>query len=163
MASNSHREAQKLLRPVALASGVLLLGGCQFQPGPLSARSVREGDDEVVTVQLSGADAETIKKRQLYFSVVVRSCVSKERGYPAESYINGKRASEFTFSTAPGVVEVSGRVPGRIFDSYDRPCAFLRGGAYFTGKILSAPVPIKRVPRAGPNNSSKPTPRRGAA
>jgi hypothetical protein len=94
-------------------------------------------------VILRSPDARTIKARELYFSVVVANCRGNTNGYNAVPYINGRRASSFNFSASGESVEVVGEVPARIFDKIETPCAFVRGGGYFTGTLLSPPIAIK--------------------
>jgi len=156
-------KVMNIAQAAALTAALVVLAGCEFRPSPVSAYSERVGDEELVKVNLRSADALTIKNRQLYFSVVVGSCPDEASGYPAEPYIGGRRASDFQFTTANAVVEVVSRVPARVFETYSNPCAFLRGGGYFTGKIKSWPVPIQKVGGAGPNKSFKPNPLRGSA
>ena len=127
------------------AIAAFLLVGCQLRPNILSAHSQRIGDVEVVELSLRSVDAKRIKSRELYFSVVVASCLGKSEEYPMTPYVDGQRASEFKFATAAASVKLVGRIPARIFDEYRPACAHLRGGGYFTGTLKSAPVAITRV------------------
>jgi hypothetical protein len=128
----------------------LLLVSCTFNPTIQRAESVRLGNEDVVTVSLRPADADRIKNRQLYFSLVVFDCAGSREGFPATPYIGEDPAADFTFPVSGEIIQVVGRVPTAIFESYDNPCVFLRGGGYFTGKIVSAPAPVT-VAASGPN------------
>jgi hypothetical protein len=131
-----------ILATSSLVVAGLVLTGCQVRPTVVSAHSHRTGSEEIVQITVRASDAETIKRRQLYFSIVVAECDKDTDGFPAEPYIQGKRAADFAFATGSEDVAIIGRVPSNIFDSYKRPCAFLRGGGYFTGTLLSSPAPI---------------------
>jgi hypothetical protein len=136
------------LRPLKLyllAIAAFVLAGCQLRPNILSAHSQRVGGEEIVQLSLRSLDAKSIKSRELYFSIMVASCQGESEEYPMTPYIDGRRASEFKFATAGESVEIVGRIPARIFDKYRPPCAYLRGGGYFTGTLKSAPIPISRV------------------
>ena len=127
---------------------LLLLVSCTFRPTIQSAESVRAGGEDIVTVSLRPKDAEQIKSRQLYFSLVVFDCAGSREGFPATPYIGGDPADEFSYPVNRESVQVVGRVPAAIFAGYRKPCVFLRGGGYFTGKIESPPAPVMA---AGPN------------
>jgi hypothetical protein len=142
---------------------VLTLSGCQFRPDPLSAISYSENQEVVVRVTLRSADAKTIKSRELYFSLKVINCEGQANGYPAQPLIGNQLTPGFDFPIQGDTVDITGRVPARIFAEYSKPCVFLEGGGYFTGTIKSSAIPIARDPRAGPNNSFKPRPLRGSA
>jgi hypothetical protein len=122
------------------------LAGCRFDPDVFSAQSHRTGDEEFVRVRLRSSDAETIKRRELYFSLVVFNCTGRADRYPAEAFIGGERASDFRFPTAGASVEVTGRVPAWIYAKYRKPCVFLEGGSYLSGTIKSMQLPIKTAP-----------------
>jgi hypothetical protein len=133
------------VRACLLAIAASALVGCQLRPSVLSAHSQRVGDEEIVQVSLRSLDAKKIRDRQMYFSLVVANCQGETDGYPMEPYIDGQRVSDFKFATPGESVRIVGRIPTRIFETYEHPCAFLRGGAYFTGTVESAPIPITRV------------------
>ena len=137
-----------------IAAAAICIGGCQFRPDVLSARSHSESPDEVVQVTLSSADAKMIKSRQLYFSLVIANCTEDAGGFPAEPTIGGQPVPNFSFPTDGDTVEIIARVPSRIYAKYSKPCVFLQGGGYFSGTIKSSKAPIVR--ESGPNNSFKP-------
>ena len=140
--STKHRNAAMAC---LLATTAIALVGCQLHSDIVSATSHREGLEEIVQVTLRSADASSIKRRQLYFSIVVDECGERDGGFPAEPYIDGALASKFGFAVDDKPVTFTGRVPARIFDTYQRPCAYLRGGGYFTGKLASPQVAIGRT------------------
>ncbi|GAB3361751.1 hypothetical protein GCM10027430_35780 [Lysobacter tyrosinilyticus] len=148
---------------VCLAASVLLLGGCQFRPDPLSAIAYDDNEDVVVQVALHSADAKTIIQRELYVRLMVVNCGGKSDGFPADPPIEGGRIPGYEVPIQSDTVQISGRVPAHIYAKYSNPCVFLRGGGYFSGSIESGVVRILRDPRAGPNNSFKPKPLRGSA
>lgn len=136
---------KRLIASALIASLVAMVSGCTVKPDVLRAESVIAGSDVVVTASLHASDARTIKSRQLYFSLVTYECQSDPEGFPATPYIEGERASTFKFPIGNEAVEIVGRVPLAVFSQLREPCLVLRGGGYFTGKILSAPAPIVPV------------------
>jgi hypothetical protein len=122
----------------------LALVGCEMRPALLSARSHSEAQEEVVQVTLRSADAESIKRRQMHFSLVIVNCTGAEDRYPAEARISGQRIDEFRYPTEGDTVQITGRIPSGIFARYGQPCVLLQGGGYFTGTIKSSRVPIDR-------------------
>ena len=161
--SSRNPSLSRVLVACSLAIAILALAGCRLHPNIVSAQSHRVHNEEIVQIIIRSTDAKKIKSRQLYFSVVVGECGDSSDGYPAESYIGGEPASGFKFATGGETVEIVGRVPAKVFDRYQQPCAFLRGGGYFTGQILSSSIPIAVASGEGPNNSFKPMPLRGTA
>jgi hypothetical protein len=151
MEASVHRATLRFRQAGLLLAAPLLLCACTFRPAPVSAISYRAGDYEVVAVNISSADANTIKKRELYFTVVVTECQDGSERYPAESFIGGQRASDFDFSTSGEIIEIVGRVPARIFESYADPCVFLEGGGYLAGKIKSKVAAIQALRELEPN------------
>ena len=132
------------------SAALLVLVSCTFNPTIQRAESTRTGHEDVVAVSIRPADADHIKSRQLYFSLVLFDCAGSREGFPATPYIGGQPAAEFKFPVSGELVQIVGRVPTAILDGYRSPCVFLRGGGYFTGKILSAPAPVTVV-ASGPN------------
>jgi hypothetical protein len=124
-----------------------MLAACTFRPDIISA-SVRStsATDATVYVRLKREVASVIKKRQLYFGIIVVNCGTDTDRYPIEPYIGGKNAAEFEFPLPTSVVEVTGNIPLKILREYQRPCIFLEGGGYFTGKMRSASVPLIASP-----------------
>ena len=163
MAANWRMRLQTNVAACLLVVATLTVGGCKFSPNLLSATSHSDDQEVVVRVTLRSADARTIRRRQLYFSLKVMNCSGAANGWRAEPTIAGVPAESFDFPTHGDTVQIIGRVPADIYAKYTRPCVLLEGGGYFTGTIESRMVPIVSRPRAGPNNSFKPTPLRGAA
>jgi hypothetical protein len=147
----------------ALVAVILCLTACEFRPALISASAHQEEQDILVQVELRSADVQTIRQRELYARLTVLNCDGSGDAFPMDPPIEGGRIPGASTTSQVGTVQITGRVPVWIYAKYSTPCVFLRGGGYFTGTIKSemAPVPLKRG--AGPNNSSKPTPLRGAA
>ncbi|GAB3101303.1 hypothetical protein [Lysobacter terrae] len=122
------------------------LTGCELRPHVTSAAARRTGDAELVQVEIPMRDAARIKRRQLYFSIVVINCEGTKKRFAMDPYIDGQRAVEFGFATTGDVAKIAGTMPAHIFDRYVRPCAVLEGGGYFTGRLRSDPVPIASDP-----------------
>lgn len=118
--------------------------GCSVRPHAISAQASRTGDIETITLRLSSSDAAQIKLRQMYFSLVVVKCEGNkaEDRFPMEPYISGQKATRFKYLVDGKDVEITGTMPADIFDRYDRPCALLQGGGYFSGNLTSVPTPI---------------------
>lgn len=128
-----------------LTAAMALLSGCTFRPSLLWAHSNRIGDSELVKVGIRAHDAETIKRRELYFSLVASDCSNRKEEYPMEPRIAGVAVESFRFPISGAVVEITGSIPASIFDRYQRPCIFVRGGGYVTGKLKSDPIPVSRT------------------
>lgn len=144
---NSSAPARACLLTVA----VVLLSGCTFRPNLLWAHSKRVGDKELVDVGIRAQDAEVIKRRELYFSLVARDCSNGQDEYPIEPSIAGVAVESFRFPISGDVVEVSGSIPANIFDRYQQACVFVRGGGYVTGRVVSDPIPVSKL---GPSPSA---------
>lgn len=128
-----------------LSITTLVLFGCTFRPHILSAHSYRVGDNEVIELGLHSREASIIKKRQIYFSVVVIDCEKNQDRFPIEPYIAGQRATEFKFPITTRDVKITGNMPVNIFVKYPHPCVFLEGGSYFFGNMKSAPILIMKA------------------
>jgi len=119
------------------------LVGCTFRPNLIGAH-IRNGGDEakVVEVTLSADDAKTIKDREIYFSIVVVDCKNHENHFPIKPYIDGRPASNFSFSISGSFVTAQGTIPAKFLVGFPNPCVALQGGSYFFGKLDSTPVPL---------------------
>jgi hypothetical protein len=134
-----------ILRVWIIVIAASALAGCEFRPEILSANAHKAGDDEVIELSLKSRDAATIKSRQLYFTITVINCDENQKRFPLEPYVAGQRATKFKFSTHEESVKITGSMPARMFDQIRRPCAFVEGGGYFTGHLVSTPRPIMTV------------------
>ena len=147
-----------------LMVGLLLFtSGCQFQPHLLAATASNDNEQVEVQVTLRAADAETIKRRELYVRATLVNCNSAARGFPADPPIEGGRIPGHDGPLHGSTAQITVRVPANIYARYSEPCVFLNGGGYFSGTIKSSKVPIVLKRGAGPNNSFKPKPLRGSA
>ncbi|MEN1973460.1 hypothetical protein WCE34_14215 [Luteimonas sp. MJ204] len=131
---------------VATLVAAAALTACQVQAKIVSARADTEGATVLVSVEVPAPEAAKIKSRELYTYVRVGDCQDMENGYPAEGYVDGKAVSTFSFATEGATTVFSGRVPTRIFEQYQAPCAALEGGGYFTGILVSDPLVIQVGP-----------------
>jgi hypothetical protein len=163
MAAEPRRVLSRVLACTSAMCVLFLLAGCQLKPRILAATSANAGDEQVITVTIHARDAKSIRARQLYTWLVVVNCAGGQGRYPSEPSISGQPVSNFRFPVTGNRVDLVARVPATIYARYPQPCALLEGGGYFTGKIKSSIIPIRKVQGAGPNSSSKPTPLRGAA
>lgn len=128
---------------VMLGGATLMLAGCAFRPTILSANSYRLDGEEVVNVTLKSRDAEVIKSRQMYFSIVALECVGEPNRFPMiRPTVRGERVSKFNFLTEGEEIEFSGSMPSNLFDQYREPCVFLEGGSYLGQVLESNTVPI---------------------
>jgi len=159
----ARRVQYQMIIPVGLVALALSLSGCQFRPEPLSATAYNDKEEVVVQLTLRATDALTITRRELYARLTLINCDGSGGGFPAGPPIEGGRIPGYGTPPQDGTVQITARVPTRIYAQYAEPCVFLNGGGYFTGTIKSGMVPIVRDHGAGPNNSFKPTPLRGAA
>lgn len=127
-----------------VAIALLLATGCTLRPNLISA-SADHANDETATVEVvvHSEDAEAIKNREIYFSIVVFDCASDEAPFPIQPHVEGELASVFNFPISSRVVSFQGPIPRRILESYSSPCVFLRGGSYVFGRIKSDSVPVK--------------------
>ena len=149
--------------PAGLVGLAIGLSGCEFRPPLLSAVAYNTEEDVVVYAPLSPSDAATIKRRELYARLIVVNCDGSGDRFPTDPPIEGGRITEHGTAAQGETVQITGRVPAWIYAKYTKPCVYLEGGGYFSGTVKSGIVPVVRQRGAGPNNSSKPTPLRGAA
>src|SRR5690606_15425934 len=117
---------------VALA---LSLSGCQFRPEPLSATAYNDKEEVVVQLTLRAADAMTITRRELYARLTVINCDGAGSAFPAGPPIEGGRIPGYDAPPQDGMVQITARVPTRIYAQYAKPCVFLNGGGYLSGTI----------------------------
>jgi hypothetical protein len=142
MATKFHIRRSSVVASLLAICSASLLAGCQLEPQLLAATSRSEGDEQIVTVTISADDAKSIKTREIYTWLVVGSCAGGQGPFPAESYVAGRRLSEFRFPISGSTVDLVGNVPAKIYAEYSQPCASLEGGGYLTGKIKSSVIPI---------------------
>ncbi|WP_456998763.1 MULTISPECIES: hypothetical protein [unclassified Luteimonas] len=90
---------------------------------------------------LDQRDVQVIKERELYFSIVVVECADNSKKFPLQPFLDGKRIEGGNFPSARPTT-VYGTMPINSFQRYEKPCVFLEGGGYFSGKISSPLVPI---------------------
>jgi hypothetical protein len=72
--------------------------------------------------------------------MVVFDCDNESNRFPVEPFISGVKAGQFTFPISPNGVEFTGTIPVSIMHQFRRPCLFLEGGGYVTGRIRSRPA-----------------------
>lgn len=118
--------------------------GCTFRPTIFSAHSYRVVNNEIIEVHLNSREANVLKTRQMYFSLVIIDCDGKKSRFPMEPYIAGQKASEFDFPIISQDVKITGSMPESIFSQYQKPCVMLEGSSYFSGGIASAPIVIMK-------------------
>src|SRR3954466_12252236 len=80
-----------------LSLAVLAFSGCTLQPKLIAATVGRSGETEIVDVTLRAADARSIKRRELYFSIVVFDCRNRDNQVPIQPYVSGQPVSRFDF------------------------------------------------------------------
>lgn len=79
-------------------SAAFSLTGCVLRPHLVSAQvESGSGSHQVIRVALSKDDAQSIKDREIYFSIVVADCNNLANRFPIEAYISQEPASEFNF------------------------------------------------------------------
>ena len=149
--------------PAGLVGLAIGLSCCEFRPPLLSAVAYDGKEDVVIHATLRSSDAATIKRRELYARLTVVNCDGSGDRFPTDPPIEGGRIPGHGTAAQGGTVQITGRVPAWIYAKYPKPCVYLEGGGYFSGTVKSGMVPVVRQRSAGPNNSSKPTPLRGAA
>lgn len=132
-----------ITKNVTLGMLLLLTSACTFRPNIISAHAHRVGDNELIVLELDSREASIIRSRQIYFSAIVYGCGGSFDGYPVTPYIGGERASQFKFPTDSAFVNITGTVPVSIFDRYQPPCVYIRGGSYFLSKMKSDPIPVR--------------------
>lgn len=126
--------------PIAFLT-LIALSACSRTTIIDSAYAARQPDGRVsVYVKIDVNELRSIMKDQYYFSIVVAECDSRAEIYPIRPYIDGIEAAEFP---EPKTGMVYGTLPRRVFDTARKPCAYLRGGSYFSGGVNSDMVPIK--------------------
>lgn len=134
---------RQIVRYSLVGVAIFALVGCTFRPNLVGA-NIKNGGDEtkIVEVTLSADDAQTIKAREIYLSIVVVDCNNYKRNFPIKPYIDGKPASDFNYAIPSRFATVRGTIPGKYLVDFPNPCVALQGGSYIFGKLDSAPVPL---------------------
>ena len=134
---------RQIVKCSLVGAAIFSLVGCTFRPNLIDAHIRNDGSEKkIIEVTLSADDAKTIKEREIYFSIVVVDCKNYENHFPIKPYIDGKPASNFSFSISGSFVNVQGTIPAKFLVDFPNPCVTLQGGSYFFGKLDSAPVPL---------------------
>lgn len=132
-----------LARNLLLIPAASTIVACTFRPEIISAWvQPNSNGDATIYVRLKRQDAATIKRRQLYVAIAVVNCDGDPEKYPIEPYIAGDKVTHFKFPLESKEIDLTGVVPAKIFREYERPCVFLEGGGYFTGKIKTSLAPL---------------------
>ena len=132
-----------LKRSSPILALALLVCSCSSKPILLQAWQEESVErNATVSVALSSDDAEEIKSREFYFSMVIIECDGNGEGYPMEPFVQGMRATDFDYPIVADRVVFSGEIPTRLFRGYRRPCLFLRGGNYLRTRIHSTAIAI---------------------
>ena len=131
-----------MLKWRAIAGAILmLLVGCAVNVGIQNAQVVKSDKDLYnVSVYVGSESADLIKQREIYFSIVIVECSSSMEGYPIEPWVQGVRASEFTYAVDRSPVRFSGAVPAKVFEALKSPCVFLRGGNYLVDRMRTKEI-----------------------
>jgi hypothetical protein len=134
-------ERKSMLRSILGFTAILTLGSCSHNAKIDSAYAVNQSDGRVlVYIKTNVDELNRIIEKEYYFSIVITECDTKSEIYPVRPYIDGIPASRFPVAKT-GLVY--GAVPRHIYEEARRPCAYLRGGSYLSGKIRSRLVPIE--------------------
>lgn len=132
-----------------IAIALIAITGCTLRPNLVAAHVSRVDETEIVEVILRSSDAQVIKDREIYFSIVVVDCENSQNRFPVQPYVAEQLASNFDFPVEGEFVAVHGSMPRRILVGYPTPCIALQGGSYIFGKIKSAPIPLVRLTGEG--------------
>jgi hypothetical protein len=135
---------RQIVKYSLVGAAIFSLVGCTFRPNLIGAHIKKGGGEtKIVEVTLSADDAKEIKAREIYFSIVVVDCKNYENRFPIKPYIDGKPASNFSFSISGNSVTAEGTIPAKFLVDYPNPCVALQGGSYIFGKLDSSPVPLR--------------------
>lgn len=132
------------MRPVntiAACAFAMALAACTHTADLTSASARIVDANAVVEVALDQHDVQVIKDRELYFSIVVVECADKSKKFPLQPFLDGKMIEGGNFPSAIPAA-VYGTMPVSNFQRYQKPCVFLEGGGYFSGKLSSPLVPV---------------------
>lgn len=130
-----------LTNTITACMSALILTACAHTVDLTSASARIVDANAVVEVALDQRDVQVIKDRQLYFSIVVVECVDESKKFPLQPFLDGKRLEGGNFPVAKSAT-VYGTMPISNFQRYEKPCIFLEGGGYFSGKLSSPLVPV---------------------
>lgn len=122
----------------------LVLTACTHTAKPTSANARIVDTNAVVEVALDQRDVQVIKDRELYFSIVVVECGDGSKKFPLQPFLDGRRVEGGNFLGAISAT-VYGTMPISKFQRYEKPCVFLEGGGYFSGKLSSPLIPVTRA------------------
>ena len=135
-----------LLTRAAVVSALVILSGCTFRPNIISATVTQTSrTDATVLVKVARSDAAAIKSNQFYFTIAAVNCEGATNKFPIQPSIGGQPATDFTFPLSDQYIDITGTIPERILNGYNKACVFLEGGSYLKGKIKSNIVPLVRV------------------
>lgn len=133
---------------IAACAAAVTLTGCNYTAALTSVTARIVDANAVIEVPLDQSDVQAIRDRELYFSIVVVECADKSKKFPLQPYLNEKMIEGGNFpSAAPATVY--GTMPVSNFQRYEKPCVFLEGGGYFTGKISSPLVSVEIAEEPG--------------
>ena len=119
----------------------LILTACTYTADLTSVGARIVDENAVVEVPLNQRDVQVIKDRELYFSIVVVECADKSKKFPLQPFLEGEMIEGGKFPSVKPVT-VYGTMPVGNFQRYEKPCVYLEGGGYFSGKLSSPLVPI---------------------
>ncbi len=131
----------RLAYAITACTSALILTACAHTVDLTSASARIVDANAVVEVALDQRDVQVIKDRELYFSIVVVECADKSKKFPLQPFLEGKRLDGGNFPIAKSAT-VYGTMPISNFQRYEKPCIFLEGGGYFSGKLSSPLVPV---------------------
>ena len=126
---------------ITVCTFALVLTACTHVADLTSASARIVDANAVVEVALDQHDVQVIKNRELYFSIVVVECADKSKKFPLQPFLDGEMIEGGKFPSVKPVT-VYGTMPISNFQRYEKPCVFLEGGGYFSGKLLSPLVPV---------------------
>lgn len=121
----------------------IFLSGCGFRPSINEAFSTMENSETIVKVAVSSNDAERIKSRQMYFSVVVFDCQDATKRWPLEAFIGGSSVEAFDYEVTGHETIIIGTYEGDLVRKISAPCVMLEGGGYLSGRLQSEMVPLR--------------------
>jgi len=121
-----------------------LLTSCTFRPILTEATVRGLNEMEIVEVVLRSADAQKIRDREIYFSIVLVDCEDVKKRFPMQPYIAGQLATDFSFQVSSSFVTIEGSVPESVFTNFPAPCVKLQGGSYVFGKLESTSINLVR-------------------
>jgi hypothetical protein len=138
-------------RSEKLALSIVFVGlnACSVPLNPSRASAAKADESTRLDISLDRESVERIYRNELYATIIVVDCSSKQQLYYGEPRLNGRRLENFGFlrkhvgESHDKEFTISAQIRHVQPKQLSGRCVKLDGGSYFLQKITSAVIPIK--------------------